>query len=748
MITLQSIRIRNFRAVAEATFKPLEQGITGIFGPNGAGKTTFLSATMFALYGVRPPDASLASLRREGSEGECSVSVLFKHLSQTIEVVRELKGKTNRIIVNIYVDGVPQTVASVGAADQWITQRLGVDANGFMTAFVVRQKELDQLITARPAERKQIIERLAGIDTIKHALQAAREDENQAKKVLANIPGTESAVEEAENQLNLLSQKAENLKTDREKLYKDQQALVSQQKTMQVKYNSMRDEELENVKNASALENLAKELASLQEQKARLSYLKDVKEGDDIDSLRKDHQTLTANIVAQTTRLNELRVQQRGNQATVDRESEKISQNQGKIQSLIKPVEDRETLESQFNLAEETRVACLARKNIVVSKSADLQSSIALLAHSTECPTCHTDLAEPEKLILSFKESIKEYEEELEELTSKLDEAETIITTSSDALRILNTISTLLEEVSNSENAIAVAQSTDHETEISKIEADITALESDRERVTELGLKARNLKVDRETLKEIDLKINFNLEKTEDLETALANTKISFSPDALEKLNIELAKVQTKIDASVPELETITSEKNQTDSRLSMAESTYKTARDQWNRKKDLMDQQQKLVLTTDLLDKFRSDSISSLAPELSEFATSLISDMTNGDFTEIRLDDEFNASIVDSSGAERPSAWLSGGEVSAVALAMRIAIGFLITGGNPQLLWLDEVMTAQDADRRMAMLSMIRALPIDQIIMINHTQEAADIVDHTITLVKDLEKGSYISED
>jgi DNA repair protein SbcC/Rad50 len=64
MINLLSIRIRNFRAVSEVVFKPLEEGITGIFGPNGAGKTTFLSATMFALYGVRPPEASLGSLRR------------------------------------------------------------------------------------------------------------------------------------------------------------------------------------------------------------------------------------------------------------------------------------------------------------------------------------------------------------------------------------------------------------------------------------------------------------------------------------------------------------------------------------------------------------------------------------------------------------------------------------------------------------------------------------------------------------
>ena len=175
MIILQSIRVRNFRAIKEAVFQPQEEGITGIFGPNGAGKTTFLAATLFALYGVKPSGAGQSSLRRIGSgKEESSVSVVFTHLGQQVEIIRELKSPNNRVVVNIYVDGVPQTVTSVTAADQWIKTRLGIDANGFMTAFVVRQKELDQLVQAKPAERKQLIEKLAGIGAINIALKSSR----------------------------------------------------------------------------------------------------------------------------------------------------------------------------------------------------------------------------------------------------------------------------------------------------------------------------------------------------------------------------------------------------------------------------------------------------------------------------------------------------------------------------------------------------------------------------------------------
>jgi DNA repair exonuclease SbcCD ATPase subunit len=211
MINFKSIRVRNFRAVKEATFKPLEEGITGIFGPNGAGKTTFLAATLFALYGVKPPGASQNSLRRTGSKGESSVSVVFTHMSQTVEIIREIKAPNNRIVVNIYVDGAPQTVTSVGAADQWVKTRLGIDSNGFMTAFVVRQKELDQLVNAKPAERKAIIERLAGIDTINMALKAAREEENSSKKTVATLGGSEDESTRTAEALDLSTRRLDKL---------------------------------------------------------------------------------------------------------------------------------------------------------------------------------------------------------------------------------------------------------------------------------------------------------------------------------------------------------------------------------------------------------------------------------------------------------------------------------------------------------------------------------------------------------
>ena len=144
-------------------------------------------------------------------------------------------------------------------------------------------------------------------------------------------------------------------------------------------------------------------------------------------------------------------------------------------------------------------------------------------------------------------------------------------------------------------------------------------------------------------------------------------------------------------------------------------------------------------------LDFFRKDRIASLAPELSEIATDLIAKMTDGKFVAVELDEEFTPVITDAQGRMRPAAWLSGGEESAVALALRLAIGEVIAGSKGGLLWMDEPQTAMDAQRRPAMMSVIRDLPGRQVILISHVTEATDMVDLVLEVVPNDEDGSTI---
>jgi exonuclease SbcC len=747
MINLKSIRVRNFRAVKEATFKPLENGITGIFGPNGAGKTTFLAATLFALYGVKPPGASQNSLRRTGSKGESSVSVVFTHMGQTVEIIREIKAPNNRIVVNIYVDGVPQTVTSVGAADQWVKTRLGIDANGFMTAFVVRQKELDQLVNAKPAERKAIIERLAGIDTINIALKAAREEENGGKKTIATLGGSEEDSTNAAEALDLTTRRLDKMISERDdygiKITKLDGALSNLKK----KAEAIKSDEMEINRLTTQLEMYAPQIVEAEESVANLP--EPIDEALSIEELRDLHKELSTKIETATQEYNTKNAEL----SSFKLEKQKAVQALEDLDAKISAIAPKPDLKTDFakRIEDNNKTIESSREVITTAKTkiADFNESLQSLSHADNCPTCQQKLSHPDKIIEGIKELIAVNENSLKDAELSLQKARDDMSVNNEALIAQTTYNNLLGERTVAENQLNdLGDEHSASSSVEALKANLDAVIIERDSVVERGqlLKAYLSVADnRDNIvnKLATLKKNFS-----DTEAALSllTDKIG-GTEALKELS-NVTKMEAELAQLRIEQGEITNQLISLESRVGQEKQAAKFAKEAWERKKELLKKQEVSSLTTDVIEKFRSETIASLAPELSDFATSLISEMTNGDFVEVRLDDEFNPSVVDSAGGERPVSWLSGGEESAVALALRLAIAFLITGGQPELLWLDEVLTAQDADRRNTMLSMIRRLPISQIIMINHTQEAGDVVDKMVEIVPNLIEGSSINEE
>lgn len=750
MIILESIRVRNFRAIREAVFKPLDAGITGIFGSNGAGKTTFLAATLFALFGVKPPGASVASLRRTGSaKEECSASVLFQHLGQTVEVIRELKGSNNRVVVNIFVDGIPETVTSVGAADTWIGQRLGVDAAGFMTAFVVRQKELDALVNARPAERKAIIEKLAGIETINEALKKARKNENIAKEILNSFPGSESAISEAEAQVLFLTEKADELSAKKDALQAQLLGYQHSQKTLSSELETLRDSESKLFKNETLVNSLKGENENHAETLKRLEYLSTITDDFDIEALRESHKTVAKQISEKTQELNSLRVKRTGLENKIVELSEELSKINSFISNSSANSDDEKDLKEESFAIEESIKELSNLHSSALARQKDMLESIATLEHSTECPTCHTHLADPKQLISSLNELSENYAKEAFIAKENL---ELNYIRRSEVSSELSDIKHLLEW---NEKSLTISQQLNiFNNSLGNLEADsafeltLESLNIEKDKISEIGVRAKNILNDRQALSNANVKLTQNTATAHDLERELIELRKNFSMERLSLVKTQLSQTQTEAERLSSTVNESFSELSNFQSRLLVANNHYKSVTEQWKRKKELLVGQEKKALTTELIEKFRQESVASLAPELSEYATELISDITNGAYTEIRLDDEFNVSVVSSTGDVRNVSWLSGGEESAVAFALRLAIAFLITGGNPSLLWLDEVLTAQDEDRRTSMLSTIRNLPIDQIIMINHSQGATDVADKAVTVIPDVVNGSTLQSD
>lgn len=124
------------------------------------------------------------------------------------------------------------------------------------------------------------------------------------------------------------------------------------------------------------------------------------------------------------------------------------------------------------------------------------------------------------------------------------------------------------------------------------------------------------------------------------------------------------------------------------------------------------------------------------IRPDISAIASELIADMSNGRFTGMEIDEEFDlALMVD--GRRIPLA--SGGEKAIANLAVRLAISRLIaerSGAALDAVVLDEVFGSLSESRRPALAEVLRGLigtRFQQIIVILHEPSVRDLMDHLI---------------
>ena len=134
-------------------------------------------------------------------------------------------------------------------------------------------------------------------------------------------------------------------------------------------------------------------------------------------------------------------------------------------------------------------------------------------------------------------------------------------------------------------------------------------------------------------------------------------------------------------------------------------------------------------------LSEFKDLRIKTAIPSLSSIASEILNKFTNGDFIELKLNEQFEASVVTSTGKERSVSVLSGGELSAAAIALRLAIALFLQDGTQSLLILDEVLVSMSEDRQQQILETISSLSSSQIILIAHSQVANSFADKVIDL-------------
>jgi exonuclease SbcC len=149
-------------------------------------------------------------------------------------------------------------------------------------------------------------------------------------------------------------------------------------------------------------------------------------------------------------------------------------------------------------------------------------------------------------------------------------------------------------------------------------------------------------------------------------------------------------------------------------------------------------------------LTDLRTELNATLRPDLSDLASSFIRDLTNGRYTELELDEDYAATLLDDGD---PKAVISGGEEDIANLALRLAISQMIAdrAGQPlSLLILDEIFGSLDEERRGAVVDLLRSLAdrFPQVILITHIDSVREGFDRVVRVGLDISSGVATARD
>lgn len=285
---LKTLEIIGFKSFANKTVIDFQKGMTGIVGPNGSGKSNIIEAIRWVmgeqsakdLRGNKMADVIFAGTKDRKALNRAEVSITFDNSDHYIQSdFSEL-----RITRRLYRSG--ESSYQMNGADcrlkdiHELFMDTGLGRDGFS---IISQGQVEKIFSAKPEERRGIIEEVAGVYKYK-------QNKTQAEKDLAvtddNLARVADIVHEVEGRLTPLEKQAESAKEYLEKRERYEQLdqvrltrsilslqgkVVAQGKTLDEKKQDVSEKQTALAAHKELLASTRAELASVQEAKDQLS---------------------------------------------------------------------------------------------------------------------------------------------------------------------------------------------------------------------------------------------------------------------------------------------------------------------------------------------------------------------------------------------------------------------------------------------------------------------------------------------
>ncbi len=207
------LRLNGFKSFVDPTDLVIADGLTGVVGPNGCGKSNLLEALRWVMGENRP-----TAMRGGGMEDVIFAGASTRPARNFAEVCLQIDN-SERLAPSGFNDQdmleiVRRITRDAGSAYKANTrdvrardiQMLFADAStGSQSPALVRQGQINELINARPKNRRRVLEEAAGISGLYQRRHEAELKLNGAEQNLARV---DDVVEQLAGQLAQLARQA------------------------------------------------------------------------------------------------------------------------------------------------------------------------------------------------------------------------------------------------------------------------------------------------------------------------------------------------------------------------------------------------------------------------------------------------------------------------------------------------------------------------------------------------------------
>ena len=212
MITFKQMQLVGFKSFADKTTISLGEGVTCIVGPNGCGKSNVADAIRWVLgeqsakmmRGSQMMDVIFNGTDKRRKMSFCEVTLTFDNTNRTFDIDCDEVEMTRRL----YRDGESEYLLNKQPSRMKILTGLLHGAGAAKEGYsIIGQGRIDQIMNAKPEDRRSIFEEATGIVVFKDRKADAERKMNAAKD---NLFVFAQRMQEVERQLTPLKKAAEN----------------------------------------------------------------------------------------------------------------------------------------------------------------------------------------------------------------------------------------------------------------------------------------------------------------------------------------------------------------------------------------------------------------------------------------------------------------------------------------------------------------------------------------------------------